>query len=253
MSFNLMETVKNYFTSEFTNQASSALSESGSGISKALTAIVPTALAGILSKSTSGTEGANSIFDMAKNAINNVSGNISLSGTGNVQKGNNILAALFGANQPEITGAISKFAGIKDSSASSLMSMGLPAIMGLLGKHAEQNNLSASGLSGFLSSQKDHIMKAMPSGLSSLSGMLGLASAGTAATSMASNAKTGINSAIQEIIKEPKGNNWLLPLVLIVAAIGLLWYFSRSCNDTRPDTATNNDTTAIIQKTHTSV
>ena len=50
MSFNLMETVKNFFTSEFTNQASSALGEDSPGISKALSAIIPTGLAGILNK-----------------------------------------------------------------------------------------------------------------------------------------------------------------------------------------------------------
>lgn len=247
-----METVKNYFTSEFTNQASSALGESGSGISKALTAIIPTALAGILSKSTSGTEGADSIFDMAKNAISNVSGNTPLTSTENIQKGNSMFASLFGVNQPGITDAISKFAGIKDSSASSLMSMCLPPIMGLLGEHAEQNNLSASGLSGFLSSQKDHIIQDMPSGLSSLAGMLGLGSVGAAVTSMPSNAKTNTNSAVQEIMDEPKGNNWLLPLVFVVVALGLILYFSRSCSDTRPSTAANNDTTAIMQKVDTS-
>ncbi|HEY5462029.1 MAG TPA: DUF937 domain-containing protein [Hanamia sp.] len=252
MSFNLMETVKNYFTSEFTSHASSALGEDNSGISKALTAIIPTGLAGILNKATSGTEGANSIFEMAKNAIGNASGNTSLTGTENVQKGNSMLGSLFGSNQPGIVGAISKFAGIKDSSASSLMSMGLPAIMGILGKHAEQDNLSASGLSGFLSSQKDHIMQAMPSGLSSLAGMLGLGSIGAAATSMASHVKSGVSDTAHAVIDKPKRNNWLLPLVIIVAVIVLLWGLSRGCNQTRPNTAANLDTSAAVQNTDTS-
>jgi hypothetical protein len=34
MSFNLLDTVKNYFNSEIVNQASSALGESSGGISK---------------------------------------------------------------------------------------------------------------------------------------------------------------------------------------------------------------------------
>jgi len=252
MSFNLMETVKNYFTSEFTNQASSTLGEDNSGISKALTAIIPTGLAGILNKATSGTEGANSIFEMAKNAIGNASGNTSLTGTENVQKGNSMLGSLFGSNQQGIVGAISKFAGIKDSSASSLMSMGLPAIMGILGKHAEQTNLSASGLSGFLSSQKDHIMQAMPPGLSSLAGMLGLGSVSAGIPSMTTHAKPIVTNAAQEILDEPKRNNWLLPLILIIAAIGLLWGLSRGCNQTRPSTAADLDTSAMVQNTDTS-
>jgi hypothetical protein len=251
MSFNLMETVKNHFTSEFTNQASSTLGESSSGISKALTAIIPAGLAAILSKSTSGTEGANSIFNIAKDAASKVSENTSAVPTEGIQKGSSLAASLFGANQSGIVNGISKFAGIKDSSASSLMSMGLPAIFGVLGKYSEQNNLSASGLSGFLSSQKDHIMQAMPSGSSSLAGMLGLDPLDASSASLATNATSEANKAIEEIKDESKGNNWFLPLVFVVIAIGLLLYFSKSCGETRPSTAADKDTTSFIQKTET--
>lgn len=248
-----METVKNYFTSEFTSQASSSLNESSSGISKALTAIIPTGLAGVLNKATSSTEGANSIFEMAKNAIRSASGNTHLSGSENIQKGNKMLTSLFGGNLSGIISAISKFADTKDSSTSSLLSMGLPAIMGIIGKHAEQNNLSASGLSGFLSSQKDRIMQAMPSDLPSLAGMLSLGSVDIPAASTAVHANQDVTNVAQEIIDQPRGNNWLLPLILIIAAIGLLWGLSRGCNQTRPSTAANLDTSVMVQNADTSV
>lgn len=248
-----METVKNYFTSEFTSQASSSLNESSSGISKALTAIIPTELAGILNKATSSTEGANSIFEMAKNAIRSASGNTHLSGSENIQKGNKMLTSMFGGNLSGIISAISKFADTKDSSTSSLLSMGLPAIMGIIGKHAEQNNLSASGLSGFLSSQKDRIMQAMPSDLPSLAGMLSLGSVDIPAASTAVHANQDVTNVAQEIIDQPRGNNWLLPLILIIAAIGLLWGLSRGCNQTRPSTAANLDTSVMVQNADTSV
>ncbi|MEO9144625.1 MAG: DUF937 domain-containing protein [Ginsengibacter sp.] len=259
MSFNLMETVKNYFTSDITNQASSLLGEDSSGISKALSAIIPTGLAGILSKATSGTEGANDILNMAKNAINSVTGNANLTSSDNTNQGSGILSNLFGNNQSGIIGAISKFAGIKESSSSSLMSMGLPAIMGILGKHAEESNLTASGLSGFLSSQKDHILNAMPAGLSSLTGMLGLGSLGSAASSMASHVKSDESSTFHtnfntthEITDEPSGGaKWLLPLVIILAAIALLWYFSRSCNQTKPSPAAQVDAPVTVRSTDT--
>lgn len=250
MSFNLMETVKNYFTSEFTNQASSALGENSSGISKALSAIIPTGLAGILGKATSGTEGANDVLSMAKNAIGNISGGASnLMNSTNQEQGSNMVSSLFGGNQSGVVNAISRFAGLKDSSVSSLMSMGLPAIMGILGKHAEQNNLSSGGLSGFLSSQKDHIMQAMPTGLSSITSLLGLGSIGAAASSMASHVKSGVSGtahAAQSIVEKPSGNKWLLPLIIILAAIALIWYFSKSCNKTQPSTAAVTDTSATV-------
>ena len=254
MSFNLMETVKNYFTSEFTNQASSTLGEDSSGISKALSAIIPTGLAGILNKATSGEQGANDILSMAKNAIGNVSGNTNLTSGENINKGSGILSTLFGNSQSGIINAISNFAGIKDSSASSLMSMGLPAIMGLLGKHAEQNNLSASGLSGFLSSQKDHILNALPSGLSSITSLLGLGSLGATASSATSHIKSMTSPTVHEIEDKPSGGaSWLLPLIIILAALALLWYFSRSCNQTKPSTAANIDSAGMVHNTDTSI
>ena len=233
MSFNLMETVKNYFTDEFTNNASSTLGESASGIVKALSAVIPTSLAGILMKANSSDDGANSILDMAKNAFTSKAGSPE---SASPEKGSNMLSSLFGGKTSGISSAISQFAGIKDSSAGSLLSMGLPAIMGILGKHADQNNLSPSGLAGFLSSQKDHILHAMPAGLSSVTGLLGLGSLGTTAA----NVKDSIKENAEAIIDKPRGNNWLWPLIIILAAIALLWYLSRSCNQTRPTTAAIN-------------
>jgi hypothetical protein len=252
MPFNLIEMVKNFFTSEFTSHASSVLGENTSGVSKALTAIIPTSLAGILNKATSGTEGANNVFDTAKNSVQTVTGDTILTSNENIEKGSGLISNLFGGNQPGILGSIATYAGIKESSSSSLMSMALPAVMGILGKHAEQNNLSASGLAGFLSSQKDHIMQALPSGLSSLAGTLGLGSIGASASKVASNIKSpDMNTRIDEIktISERPTAKWLVPLIAILIVIALLWYFSRSCNETKPSSATNIDSTAMIQKT----
>jgi outer membrane protein OmpA-like peptidoglycan-associated protein len=252
MSFNLIEMVKNFFTGEFTSQASAALGENSSDISKALSAIIPTGLAAILNKATSGTEGANEVLNMAKSAVGSVTGNVNLTSDATMEKGSSMLSGLFGNNQSGIIGTLSRFAGIKDSSASSLLSMGLPAIMGLLGRHAEQNNLSASGLAGFLSSQKDHILNALPSGLSSMAGMLGLGSLGSAAASMASRAKSTGGDSIQGAADKASGTaQWLLPLIIILAAIALLWYFSKSCNQTKPSTAAQTDTSALVQSADT--
>ena len=249
MSINLLAMVKNYFTSEFTNHASSNLGENTTGISKALTAIIPIGLAGILNKSTSGTEGANEVYEKAKNSVNTISGTPNLTSNENVEKGNNMALSLFGTRQTPINGAVASFSGIKESSSSTLMSMALPAIMGLLGKHTEQNNLSASGLAGFLSSQKDHIIQAMPAGLTSVGGMLGLESIGSAAQTVSPNVKsTDANSPIDEVhtISETPTAKWLVPLIVILIVLAALWYFS-TCNQTKPSPATNIDSTGMIQ------
>ncbi len=247
MSFNLIEMVKGYFTNEFTNQAASSLGENTSGVSKALSAIIPTGLAGILHKATSGSQGASDILSMAKGAIGNISGGIpNVIADSQQNDHNNIVSNLLGSNKSGVVSAIARFAGIKDSSISSLLSMGLPAIMGILGKHADENNLTASGLSGLLSSQKDHIMQAMPSGLSSIGSLLGLGSMGAAASSMVSNVKTGLSGtahSAQNVVDKPRGNKWLIPVLIIVIGLALLWFLSKGCNETKSDNAVMRDTT----------
>lgn len=249
MSFNLLEMVKNYFTSQFVNHASSILAENPSGISKALTAVIPVSLAGILYKATSGTEGANDVYQIAKNSVGNVSGTSDLSMNQNLGEGTGMMTNFFGANQTAITNNISRYSEIKESSSSSLMSMALPPIMGILGNHAQQNNLSASGLAGFLSSQKDHIVQAMPSELTPLTGMFGLNSTGTSATTInADNISGNIKTHTEEIktISETPTAKWLVPLIVILIVIALLWYFSRSCNaKTKLSPATNYDSTSM--------
>jgi OOP family OmpA-OmpF porin len=158
-----------------------------------------------------------------------------------------MIGNFLGSARSGVIDNISKYAGIKESSTSSLMSMALPPMMGILGKHAEQNNLSASGLAGFLSSQKDHIMQALPAGLTSMAGVLGLGSIGSATSSVTSNIKSPIDE-VHTISETPKAK-WLVPLIVILTILALLWYFSKSCNQTKPSTATDTDSTAMIQNT----
>jgi outer membrane protein OmpA-like peptidoglycan-associated protein len=251
MSFNLVETVKNYFTPEFTNQSSSALGENSSGVSKALSAIIPTGLAGILNRATSGSDGANSIFNMVKDAAGNFATSPNVSNLTNVQTtpGASMVSNLFGTNHTGIISAISRFAGIKDSSASSLMGMVLPAIMGILGRHTVENNLSANGLSSFLQSQKSNIMEALPSGLSSITGMLGLGAIGSAASSRASEIRSGVTSRSGEVVEKTGSPKWLIPLIIILAGLALLWFLYKGCNKSGNEVATADTTTVTHNDT----
>ena len=238
MPFNLIETIKNYFNEEFTNKASSVLGENQQGISKALSAIIPIELAGILNKATSGPEGAADIYQKAKSATSIFSAAPFVAE--DTAQNNSETVSLFGSNQPAIINAVSGFAGIKSSSTESLLSIGLPAILGILVKHAEEKKLSDSGLSGFLASQKDHIMQAIPAGLSPLASTLGLSS--STASTVHPPAPELISSSDEPINR----NNWVVPLIFIIIVIGLIWYFSRSCNQTKPSPASDSDNVMII-------
>jgi outer membrane protein OmpA-like peptidoglycan-associated protein len=245
MSSNLLDSVKNYFSAEFINQAVSRWGESNAGITKGLSAIIPAGLAGIIHKATSGPDGENRIFEMAKDAAAGLPSSPNYNSLSGAAPTGNLLSNIFGGNHSGIVSMIARFAGIKESSVSSLMSLGLPVMLGMVGKHAQQNNLSSTGLAGFLSTQKDAVMRALPAGLSSMLPMLGLGTVGSAFSS-ASAAKPARASHADEDSNMPPGTKWLMLLILFVAGLALLWYFIKERDQTGA-IVTVTDTTTISE------
>lgn len=258
MSFNLVDTVKGLFTSDLISKAASSLGESEGGISKALSGLVPSLLGGLLSKASSGAEGAGSLLNMAKDAISSGSipnpagllgGGGGSGALGGLSGGLDALKGLFGNKLGDITRVISNFSGIKESSASTLMSAAAPATLGVIGKYATENNLNASGLASMLSAQKDNILSALPSGLGSLQGLLGLGSIGAAVSSLTGaarpSASTVSHAAAGAAEKAGGGLRWLMPLLLAILVIALVWYFARGCGSST-NTVTVVDTAAPV-------
>ena len=252
MAFNLLDAVKGLFTSDLINKAAASLGESEGGIAKAISGIVPSVLGGIVSKATSNADGASSVLDMAKNAagtgvLGNL-GNLFGGGGSNMLSGGiDMVKRLLGDKFSGIASAIAGFAGIRESSASSLMSMVAPAALGVLGKHASENNLTPGSLSNMLSGQKASLANALPSGLSSLAGMIGLGSIGSAVSNMTGGVKQAAESAYHAggaavANSGSSGRRWLGPLIVILLALALIWYFTRSCNNNVAATTAGVDT-----------
>jgi OmpA-OmpF porin, OOP family len=248
MSFNLLDSVKGLFTNELIGKAASMLGESETGVNKAMGGIVPTVLSGLLSKSSSG-DGASGILNMAKEAagsgiLGNLGGLLG-GGGGTASTILNMAGGLFGDKLGGIGKLISGFSGIKESSASSLLSMAAPAALGFLGKHASDNNLNASGLASLLSSQKDNIMSAMPAGLNLSS--LGIGDMGAKVKEFAGTTTAAASQTVNYAEEKASGGmKWLLPLLLLIGAGLLLYYFfGKGCNSgtdagATADTATVN-------------
>jgi len=234
MSFNVLDTVKGLFTNDLVSKAASSLGESESSISSAISGAVPSVLGGLISKVSSGEQGASSIFQLAKSAAGSgILGNLDnvFSGSSNLlSSGTDMLKSIFGDKLSSITNAIAGQAGISQSSSASLMSMVAPAALGAIGQHAQQNNLGASSVGQMLLSQKSSILNAMPSGLGSkLTDLLGLGSIGAAVSSMSHKASATVHAAEAEVEKSG-GMKFLLPLLLAILAILLLLYFFKGCN-----------------------
>ncbi len=225
MSFNLIDAAKGLFTSELIGKASSFLGESETGVSKAVSGIVPTVLSSLVSKASSH-EGAGAVANMVTEQgdglLSNLGGFFGNDGGGLLNKGASLLSGLFGNKADGITSLISNFAGIKSSSTSSLLSMALPALLGLIGKNSSGG---ASGIASLLSSQKDNIAAAVPSGLN-LSSVLG--NWGNTAGNAAAHTKAAATHYAEEATEKSGGAMKILLPILLLTLLGAgVWYFTK--------------------------
>lgn len=226
---NLLDSFKDYITPELIGKAATMLGEEQSGVGKALSGIAPVILSGLLNKSSDASAMGN-IFNQLSNfdsgILNNLGG---LLGGGNLAHNDpkdaagNLMGSLFGAKVPAILNALGSFAGVKSSSVSSLLGLAGPAIMGLLSKRIKSDGLNISGLANLLMGEKSSIMSALPAGLGSV---LGFADLGGASSSRGA----AYTPNTPDTTPSGGGRNWLLPLLLLAAALLGLIYAMKNCN-----------------------
>ncbi|MGC4100149.1 DUF937 domain-containing protein [Ferruginibacter sp.] len=243
MSFNLIDAAKALFTPELVNKASAYLGESESGINKAISGIVPTIVSGLIHKAST-QEGANTVNHWVNEQHNSLTSYNLSSFLGNengnmLQKAAGLLHNFFGDKTDGLISLVSNFAGIRQSSGASLLSMALPAVLGLLGRHTTDGSTPAT----LLSSQKNNVTTAMPAGFN-VGNILGSLQAKTSDTG-AERSHT-VHYSNEKEKKSPFTLNILLPLFLL-AGLGLLaWLlFSKGCNNTDTAAADGNDSLSV--------
>ena len=143
----------------------------------------------------------------------------------------NLLSTVFGSQQSAITDVIGRVAGLRGGTVASLLSMGAPLLLGMLGKRVKEGGLNAGGLTTFLTQEASSVRGMLPPEL----------------TSFFSGAKTtepAFVPPVATVVTKEKSRGWLLPLLLaLVVLLGLIWWFA-SRNKTAPTTATETATTA---------
>ncbi|MCO4294632.1 OmpA family protein [Solitalea sp. MAHUQ-68] len=233
MAFNFIDTVYSYFGNELIGKAEIYLNEGTVSVKKGLEAIIPVSLNGIVKEAETDPE---SVLSLAREASNSGISNrlyecFTPGGGGIPSIGptliNNILGDKFGST----ANSISSFAGLKGSSTASLFGIILPFALSLLGKHAQENNLSAGELSALLSSQKSSILSAIPADL------------GIKLKDKPQEVFTN-----QGVIK--KRNRWIIPTLLAFLVVFILVWLMRTCNkETTPvaPTTTTTDTASTIK------
>lgn len=270
MSFNLLDLVKDQVTGSLAKEASSFLGENSSSVTKALDGIFPSLLGGAIDMGSSN-KGAEGLLGLIKGVDSSMLGNIgnifgggASSVNGLLNSGGGIVDMIFGNKIGGIISLISKMSGLKDSSAGSLIKMAAPFLMGMIGK--KMTGGGVSGLMDLLMGQKNHVAKAMPSGMGNL---LGLSALGDMGKSAFSAAKDGVERTADAVgdagrnVANTAGNvgraavnttteaastgmswlKWLLPLLLLAAA--LYFFLGKGCASDVVDGAKDATSTVV--------
>lgn len=275
MSLNIIDLIKGQLGPALISQAASQLGESESGISKAISGLLPAVVGGLANNADKP-----GVLDSLKGAASGGLLSNLLGGSSNNSLIATILAAIFGDKIGGLVSAVSTYAGISDSSTQSLLNMVTGATVGSVGKYAADHNLDSSGIKGLLEDQKGIVSSLLPAGLS-------LASLGAGNIFGGSDAADHINVRPAETLNtgtsttnvvtpdpiasapvdEPKievnrggnthvnvdnndNNNgggsiwkWLLPLLLLALAAWFLW---KQCDKNTTDSAVVTDSTAVV-------
>jgi OmpA-OmpF porin, OOP family len=226
---NLLDSLKGLASNELVSAASKSLGESEGGIGKAIGAILPSILGGVMNSNSGSHSVLSDLLTKAggnNNMIGDLIGGITSGKTDSpaMSIGGGLLKSLFGDKVAGIANLISNFAGIKSGSSQSLLGIGGSLIASFLGKKMLGEGLNFGGIMNWLSGQKNEIESAIPSGFSTLlSGAGSVANKAAAATSHAAGHVTGALGGDDD--SKGGGMKWLLPVILLGLLGAFLWYW----------------------------
>jgi hypothetical protein len=175
----LIRLIMERLSPQLIGQIATALGLDRAATERAISAAVPallSALVGLVSKPDGATRLANTLQQQDPDQVERAASTV---GSGDQQavidQGNNSLASLFGNDAlGSLTSALGRFAGTGEGQAKSLLGLVAPLVLGVLGRQQKTSGLDATGLADLLTSQKDAIAGALPSGLANLLSGTGL-------------------------------------------------------------------------------
>ncbi len=225
MSLNIIDLTKGQLGSALVSQIASKFEESETGITKALSGLLPLAIGG-LAKNADNQEILNAISEAASQNI-----------LGNLFEGSNspwiatLLPIMFGNKVGMLSSDISTFSGTSNKTSKYLLNLVIGAALGSVEKYANDNNLDKIQISALLLEQKNSLSSLVPERLSFTSFSF----------------DNWLNNT-EVVTEEPKVTTtkkeddkpiwrWLLPLILILVAAYFLWVQYKKTNNTSTPTA----------------
>jgi outer membrane protein OmpA-like peptidoglycan-associated protein len=219
------------------SSASNYFGESSASTERGLSAAMASVMAGATRLGSSdGGLGLSSLIRehaVSQDVLGNAAGLFTRGGAGSslTSSGQQVLGDLFGSRTGEIASALESFAGIKSSTAGSMLSMAGPVVLGFLGRYQASQSLTSSGLASQLTSQRDSLTRYLPPGVAGIAGVAAPLGTATASASQrtaphmmgfASGTATTTHYGTER-------NRWLLPLLLLAGLIALAaWLTTRN-------------------------
>ena len=236
---NILSLIQNQFSSQTIGQISNAVGEGPEQTKSALSTAIPALLGSLVGKANASPAGLSEIFNTIKqgqlqggwtDAIGQA-----ISGGQPPAARQSLLSSILGSKLGPVADFIASRCGIRGGSATSLLGMAAPLLMGTLGKQVSSQGLGEAGLGQLLSSQTHYLKDAIPSGLANTLGIGNLLSGSPATAASARPAEPAYRETSYREPARAGGGGGILkwawvPLLLALAAWFLASRANRSSN-----------------------
>jgi outer membrane protein OmpA-like peptidoglycan-associated protein len=231
MKTELLESITKQLTPEMLQHVSTLLGEAPAQTQKAVDRTIPTVLAGLIHLSSSA-NGPTQLLDLINHdnygrLLNNLSGLLEQGNTAQIlmTAGQDILSTLFAGKLNAVSELIATASGVSSTSASSLLSLTAPVVIGVVERARALQGLNAAGLTKMLIGQKEVVAKLAPAGLAGVLGLSNLANLGVGPAEVAT-ARTP--DPVRRVGPDPvKGDSVLkkgLWPVLGIVGVGVIYF-----------------------------
>jgi OmpA-OmpF porin, OOP family len=283
---NLFEELRELLVGEVASKAANILGEKEDKVKIALEGLVPTFVGGLM-KRASNEAGATTLLNVVKKTNNdgNIVEQLDLllknkdSFAGFVEKGNSVVSMLLPDKKSSIATMISQFAGVRNSSATALLSVVAPLVIGKLGNLVTSQGLDKTGLANVILEQRSILLDETPENLQpKMIDVLGLATFMSEEIKPVQFATGTIKSNTTQTITPKKAienrpvtysdkdyeadedagmtmPKWLLPTFFIALVIGGVGYFAATYDwsKLRGDSTVEADTSQTEQVTNAQI
>lgn len=232
MASNLIEMFNNTVGELLAKQASGILSESAESTTTGVKFIVPSLLGTLIQKGNTEAGAEELMLYMAEQNIDgSILSNVANSLQGGIEteklmyQGAGILRYLLDDKLSPVVDIISGASGLKTSSATSLLKLTAPLVLGIIGKYIREKGLDAKGLKTLLADQSESVRQSIPPGVGKLLGMgaISVEYAPPAAQKMISLAPQNEKSTFTKLLP------WI---ILGLASLALFYFVEKGCGAT---------------------